>query len=133
VYASDRDRDRAAATLKAGYVDGRLTFGELSDRADLVLGARSRAELRRALAGLQWRHDDVAELGRSAVRTAARGALLVVCTAAWFVFSFALFVVFGLTMLFQGASGSALLGFLLVWLVPTYLLARLWRSPSRRQ
>jgi len=32
-----------------------------------------------------------------------------------------------LTVLIHGASGIELAGFLLVWLVPTVLLSRLWR------
>jgi hypothetical protein len=35
--------------------------------------------------------------------------------------------VLGLTLLVEGGSNSVLLGFLLVWLVPTYLLSRAWR------
>ena len=68
------------------------------------------------------------------VHTVARGALVVALTGAWLLFSFALLLVFGLTLVFQGASGSAMLGFLLAWLIPTYLLTRVWhsRSPKRR-
>jgi hypothetical protein len=47
-------------------------------------------------------------------------------------FSFALLVVFALTMLIHGISNGALVAFLVVWLVPTYLLSRLWhRRPPR--
>jgi hypothetical protein len=36
--------------------------------------------------------------------------------------------------LLHGASASALAAFLVVWLVPTYLLSRLWhRTPSQRR
>jgi hypothetical protein len=44
-----------------------------------------------------------------------------------------LLLVFGLTLLLNGASGTALVGFLLVWLVPTYLLSRLWHRPAPRR
>ena len=134
MYAGDSDRERAAATLRESYVDGRLTLDELSDRTELVLAARSRAVLRAALSGLPWLPEELAERGRSFVHTVARGALVVALTGAWLLFSFTLFIFFGLTLLFQGASGAALLGFLLVWLVPTYLLARLWhgRPQTRR-
>jgi hypothetical protein len=134
MLAADTDRDRAAATLKESYVGGRLTLDELSERTELVLAARSRAELRAALSGLPWLSEELAERGRSAVQTVARGALVVALTCAWLLSSFALLLVFGLTLAFQGVSGSALLGFLLAWLVPTYLLSRLWHSrrPKRR-
>ncbi len=132
MLAADSDRERATATLKESYVGGRLTLDELSERTELVLAARSRAELRAALSGLPWFSEELAERGRSAVNTVARGALVVALTGAWLLFSFALLLVFGLTLAFQGVSGSALLGFLLAWLVPTYLLSRLWRrSPQR--
>jgi len=134
MLAGDSDRERAAATLKESYVDGRLTLDELSDRTERVLAASSRAELRAALSGLPWLPEELAERGRSVVHTVARGALVVALTGAWLLFSFILLLVFGLTLLFQGASGAALLGFLLVWLVPTYLLTRVWHSrpPTRR-
>ena len=134
MLAADSDRERAAATLKRSYVDGRLALDELSERTGLVLAATSRAELRAALYGLPWLQEELAERGRSVVHTVARGALFVALTGAWLLFSFTLLLVFGLTLLFQGASGSALLGFLIVWLVPTYLLSRVWhgRPPTRR-
>ena len=133
MFAGDRDRERAAASLKEHYVDGRLTLDELGERTELVLAARSRADLRRALRGLPWTQELLAAQGRSMVQSAARGALLVVLTGAWLMFSLALMLVFALTMLFQGASGTAVLGFLLVWLVPTYLLSRVYRRPPTRR
>ena len=58
--------------------------------------------------------------------------MLALFTGAYLVFSFVLFLVFGLTLLLNGASGTVLVGFLLVWLVPTYLLSRLWHRPAPR-
>ena len=51
----------------------------------------------------------------------------------WLLFSFALLVVLALTLLIHGASGIALAAFLLVWLVPTYLLWRVWRGTLRHR
>ena len=132
MFAGDRDREQAAASLKEHYVDGRLTLDELSDRTELVLAARSRADLRRALRGLPLTQEALAAQGRSMLQGVARGAMLVVLTGAWLMFSFALLFVLALTALFQGASGSAVLAFLLVWLVPTYLLSRAYRRPPAR-
>jgi hypothetical protein len=73
---------------------------------------------------------ELAARGRWLVQSVARGAMLVVFTGAYLVFSFVLLLVFGLTLVLNGASGTALVGFLLVWLVPTYLLTRLWRGPA---
>ena len=130
--AGDSDRERATAALQEHYVGGRLTLEELSERTGRVLEARSRAEIRRALSDLPLFPDpgELAARGRSLVQSVARGAMLVVFTGAYLVFSFALLLVFGLTLLLNGASGTALVGFLLVWLVPTYLLSRLWHRPA---
>jgi hypothetical protein len=122
VFAADRDRERAAAALREHYVRGRLTLDELSARTARVLRARTREDVRGALAGLPIMFDV-----SLAARSVARGAMLVVFTAAYLVFCFALLLVFGLTLLIHGATAPELVGFLVVWLVPTYLLARLWR------
>jgi hypothetical protein len=107
--------------LREHFARGRLTLDELSERIEMALGARSRQELRRALDGLPRATPQLI------VQTAARGAVLALFTAAWLVFSFALLVVFGLTLLIHGASVAELGGFLVVWLVPTFFLSRLWR------
>jgi Domain of unknown function (DUF1707) len=129
VFAGDRDRERATAALREHYARGRLTLDEISERTDRVLAARSRADLRSALSNLPVLPDvrDLAGHGGSIVQAAVRGVVLVVLTGAYVLFSFALLLVFGFTVLVEGASGSMLLGFLLVWLIPTYLLSRVWR------
>ena len=136
MLAGDLDRERATAALQEHYVGGRITLEELSDRTGQVLAARSRAEIRRALSDLPLFGDsgELAARGRLLVKSVARGAMLVVFTGAYIVFSFVLLLVFALTLLLSGASGTALVGFLLVWLVPTYLLSRVWRraAPDRR-
>jgi len=129
MFVGDGDRDRVTAVLREQYARGRLTLEEFSSRADLVLAARSRGELRGALAGLPAPLEaaDVARYGRSL----ARGAALVVATGAYLLFSLALLLVLTVTLLVGGASGSVLVGFLVVWLVPTYLLFRVWHRPRR--
>src|SRR5829696_7419771 len=130
--AGDRDRERATAALQEHYVGGRLTLEELSDRTGHVLAARSRAEIRRALSDLPVFPDpaELAARGRSLVQSVARGAMLVVFTGAYLVFSFVLLLLFGLTLMLNGASGTALIGFLLVWLVPTSPVSALWHRPT---
>jgi hypothetical protein len=127
MFAADADRERAASKLQEHYVSGRLTVDELSSRTDRVLHAKSRADLRRALWGLEVLPDDLAVRGRLFLNAVVRGAALVVFTGAYLVFSFMLLGVLMLTLLLHGASGTALVAFLVVWLVPTYLLTRLWR------
>jgi type VI protein secretion system component VasF len=125
--AGDADRERATASLREHFVGGRLTLEELSERTIAVLRARSRQDLRRALDGLpQWH-------GRAIAQTATRAAAVVVFTGAWLMFSFVLLVLLGLAFVIHGVSGIDLAVFLLVWLVPTYLLSRLWRRALPRR
>ncbi|HEU4942908.1 MAG TPA: DUF1707 domain-containing protein [Gaiellaceae bacterium] len=124
----DPERERAAATLRNHYVEGRLSLEELSDRTGRALRADSRAELRSALSGLPVLPELVAQ-GRSAVRAAAHGAAVVLFTGLYVLFSFTLLIVLAVTLLAQGASAALLVGFLLAWLLPTYALSRVWRGP----
>ena len=133
MYAGDDDRERAAARLREQYVRGRLSLEELSDRTGRVFAARSRSDIRTALAGLPLLPDAyvIAAQGRSFVQVAARGAMLFLFTSIYVVFTCTLLLIFALTMLFHGATGTNLLAFLVVWLVPTFLLTRLWRRKAR--
>ena len=121
MFAGDQDRERATAALREHFAGGRLTLDELSARTDRVLAARSRADLRLALRGLPLQ-------GRSLAQSAVRGAAIVVATGLWS-FTLALLLVLALVLLIDGATGTELVGVLVLWLVPTYLLSRLWRRP----
>jgi len=127
MVAGDRDRERTVAALREHFADGRLTLDEFSFRTERVLAARSQADLRRALADLPLLLD-LRPFGRAA----ARGALLVLFTGAWLVFTFVLLLTLLLTLLLHGASAPELAGFLVVWLVPTFLLSRWWQRNPRR-
>jgi hypothetical protein len=123
--AGDGDRERAAASLRDHFVRGRLTLEELSERTEMVLRARYRRELRRPLRGLPiWNP-------RAAAESFTRAVTIVIFTGAWLMFSFMLLVLLGVTLIVHGATGTELLAFLIVWLVPTYLLTRVWRRPRR--
>jgi hypothetical protein len=136
MFAGDRDRERAAVTLREHYVRGRLTLDEFSSRIGTVLTARSKEELGHALWGLPVSlfavlpvgldPYELASRGRHVARAALRGALLVFLTGVYVLFSFSLLLVLGLTLLVHGASIAVLIGFLVVWLIPTWLLSRLW-------
>jgi DUF1707 SHOCT-like domain len=121
VLAGDGDRERAAASLREHFLSGRLTLDELSARTELVLRARSLEELRRALVDLPQFNL------RAAAHSALRGGVLLLLSFAWLLFSLGLFVVFGLMLLLHGISVTGAAVVLVVWLVPTFLLARLWR------
>ena len=135
MLAADTDRERVEVALREHYVRGRLTLEEFTDRAGRVLTARSRMELRGALSGLPALPDvdDIATPIRSAARVAIRGALLVVATGAYLLFSVMLLLVLGLTLLFGAASAVVVVAFLAIWLVPTVLLTRLWHAHPRRR
>jgi hypothetical protein len=123
---SDADRERVVALLRDHFVQGRLRLEELSARCERALQARTDHELRRALV-------DLPPTGPHAiVRTMARGAALILLTGAWLVFSFLLLALFGLVLLIHGASATEFVGFLVVWLVPTYLVFRQWRRGPLR-
>jgi hypothetical protein len=129
MFVGDGERDRVVTTLREHFVRGRLTLEELSSRTEKALVARSHTDLQTALKGLPPFLDvrELAARGRSIADVAIRGVVLVVLTGAYALFSLALVLVLGLTLLIHGASTSALLGFLVVWLAPTYLLSRVWR------
>jgi hypothetical protein len=124
--ASDDERERAVASLREHFVRGRLTIEELSARCELALRARTQRDVRRSLAELP------PLMPQAILRGAARGVALVVFTGAWLVFSFVLLVAFALTLAIEGMSTLELVVFLVVWLVPTYLLSRGWRRGLAR-
>ncbi|MDP8978599.1 MAG: DUF1707 domain-containing protein, partial [Actinomycetota bacterium] len=49
---SDQERDLVLADLREHCAQGRLTLAEMTERADRVLAARTRAELRAVTAAL---------------------------------------------------------------------------------
>lgn len=125
----DRDRERTISALREHYAGGRLTLEEFSSRSDRVLASRTRGELRRAVAGLpfRWGSLDLAGIGDSVARAVVRGAVLLALTCAYVVFSVTLALVLVLTVVLHGATAPLLLTFLAVWVVPTYLISRMWR------
>ena len=134
----DRDRDRILSTLREHYARGRLTLDEFSARSDLVFASRSYGELRTALRGLPVRlgSRDLVDIGDSVARAAVRGAVLFAVTCAYVVFSLTLALVLVLTVVLHGATASVLLVFLAVWVIPSYLVSRMWRRvhlPSLRR
>jgi Domain of unknown function (DUF1707) len=123
--AGDADRERAASRLREHYAGGYLTLDEFSRRTGRVLSARSRGEVQRALFGLS-RPSAV-----DAAQRAVRDLVLVVVSGAYVAFSLVLALVLGLTVLLHGVSMSAVLAIAVVWLIPTYLFARLRRRNAR--
>lgn len=134
----DSERERMLSQLREHYARGRLTLEEFSSRSDRVLASRTYRDLRAALAGLpfRWGSADLAGLGDSVARTVVRGAVLLALTCAYVVFSLTLALMLVLTLVLHGATATVLLGFLVVWVVPTFLVSRMWRRvelPSLRR
>ena len=134
----DHDRERIISALREHYARGRLTLEEFSARSDLVFASRSYGELRAALSGLPVRFGgaDLVQIGDAVARAAVRGAVLVAATCAYVVFSLTLALVLVLTVVLHGATASVLLVFLAVWVIPSYLVSRMWRRvrlPSLRR
>jgi hypothetical protein len=63
MLASDRDREQVAEALRDATAEGRLSVDELSERLDQAYGARTRAELDRAVVGLPTRPDPTGDAG----------------------------------------------------------------------
>lgn len=135
MLASDRDRERTSEALREHFVRGRLSVEELSRRVELVLAARSRADLLVAVAGLPLAPDvhELVEHGRAFAGAAVRGLTLAALTVAYMLFTLVLAIAVPVMLLVHGATGTALLALLVVWLVPTFLLSRLWRRGLRRR
>src|SRR4051812_17181058 len=121
----DLDRERAPSNLREHYARGSLTLDEFSRRTGRVLSARSRGQVQRALFGLS--RPSLVDSAHSTVRD----VVLVVASGAYVVFSLVLALVLGLTILLHGVSTSAFLAIAIVWLVPTFLFARLRRRNAR--
>jgi hypothetical protein len=132
MLASDADREQAAEALREHYVRGRIGLEGLSTRTELVLAAHSRRELRAALDGLPV-GPDLVRHGRNVAAAAVRGLALVALTAAHILFTVVLVIVLALVLVIHGATGPELVGVLVLWLVPTFLLSRLWRRGLRRE
>jgi hypothetical protein len=120
----DRERERAARTLRRHYVAGRLDETELAERLDVVLRSRSSWDIAYALRRLP-RFDEIVSRVRYAL-------VVAVAVTVWLMLSAALFVAFIAWVVANGAHLGGLIVFPAVWLVLTGLLY--WRTRvSRRQ
>jgi uncharacterized protein DUF1707 len=128
----DPERDRAAASLRRHYLQGRLTLEELSDRVAAALSARSRADLRSALSGLPPAWPDLREPAAAATRTLARAATFVALAGLWAFLSLVLLVAYAFVALLGDVSTTGTIVFLLLWAAVTYGTWRAWQRGGRR-
>ncbi len=133
----DRDRDRAATSLRRHYLQGRLSADELAERTELALRARSDRDLRGALRDLppSWRdfEDVVVPAAKAATRTAARAVVLLALMSFWSLASLVLLLAFVVALVVNGPSLSEVVGFPLLWAGLTYGLWRLWQRGGTRE
>lgn len=127
----DRERDRAAASLRRHYVNGRLSPEELSERVQLALHARSTRDLRRAFRDLPPAWRSLQELAAPATRVVERVATFLVLAAVWSFVSVFLVTAFAIVALVVGASATTMLVFLATWLLASWALTRVWRRGAR--
>ena len=129
---ADRDRDRAADSLRRHYLRGRLTVEELSERLELALGARSDRELGRAMRGLPapWSASELRPLASNAGQAAKRTVLFLALAGFWCFLSLLLLIAF-VAVLAAGGSGLEVLAVPLIWLVASWMVWRAWRTGAR--
>ena len=134
--ADDREREDAVASLRKHYVSGRIGLHEFSDRVDLALRARSRAEVGVALRELPLVWEDLPLAVRTGARKTVRGArrlaLLFVVTWLWIAMSIVVAFAFGVATVAGEPSGYGLLAFPGVWVLATFGLWRFWRHRAAR-
>lgn len=127
VLAGDRDRERAARSLRRHYLQGRLSADEFGERVARALQAREQESLRALFADLPAPWRDGEELRRVG-RLARRGATLAVLTGIWLLVSVALLFVFLVAAIVHGLSATDALVPLLLWIA---LSAFVWRLARR--
>jgi hypothetical protein len=113
VLVGDQEREQAANALRRHFVQGRLSTGELADRLERALRARTRSDLAAATAGLPpvWWEVAVGIYGaRWRVRRGVRRArVLFALVRAWFKVNLVLVVAAGIALV-AGAPVAPTLG-----------------------
>ena len=125
--AANSQRERAVATLRHHFLQGRLTAEELAERCERALAARTTAELREALR-------DLPRLGDAVER--ARGHVGLVLTLAvigtlWAIVSFVLLLAWIATLVLGDPSHDGLFAFPALWLLASVSAAAYARRAVR--
>jgi Flp pilus assembly protein TadB len=133
----DRERERATASLRRHFVQGRLSIEELGTRAELALAARSRSDLRDALHDLPrpWETGAGSELvdsATAAVRRGVRFVQFVLLAGVWAFLSLSIAIAFAVSVAVFGSSLVVALVFLTLWAAVTFALWRPWLRSRRR-
>ena len=136
MLVGDQDREQAAAALRRHFAHGRLSLAELSDRVDLTLRARTRADLNRALRDLPLGWEELPAFVQTAARRFQRGVrrtkLFFVLVRLWSRLSLALVLVFGVALLAGAPLTTALGALLIVGALTSFVTWRVWRRAASR-
>ena len=136
MLVGDRDREQAAAALRRHFAHGRLSLAELSDRVDLTLRARTRADLNRALRDLPPGWEELPAFVQTAARRFQRGVrrtkLFFVLVRVWSKLSLGLALVCGVALVAGAPLPTALGAFLIVWALTSFVTWRAWRRAAPR-
>jgi hypothetical protein len=131
VRVGDQEREQAAAALRRHFVQGRLSTGELGDRLDSVLRARTRSELAAATAGLPpiWWDVAVGIYGaRWRVRRGVRRArVLFALVRAWFKVNLALVTAIGIALVVGAPVAPTLGAGVAAWALASLGFWHAWR------
>ena len=136
VLVGDHDREQAAAALRRHFAHGRLSLAELSDRVDLALRARTRADLNRALRDLPLSWEELPAIVQTVVHRVQRGVrrtkLGFVLVRMWSKLSLGLALVCGIALVVGAPLSTALGAFLILWAVASFATWRVWRRAASR-
>ena len=135
---ADSERDRAVGLLRQSYVQGRLSFDELSERVSLALGARTHWELGSSLSGLPGAHSPLVAavrahpVAQSVGHAAARAVTFVALGTLWAFVSSMLLASYVVVAIVGDAPAVVSLAFLFVWVLLSWGVWRAWRAGARR-
>jgi hypothetical protein len=136
VRVGDRDRELATVALRRHFVAGRLSASELSDRVDVTLRARSRADLDRAMRGLPLVWEDlptgVHVAAHKLRRIVRRVALLFALVGLWLIVSFALALALGLALVAGAPPSTAVGAYLVGFALMSFACWGVWRHRASR-
>jgi hypothetical protein len=136
VRVGDRDRELATVALRRHFVAGRLSLSELSDRVDVTLRARSRADLDRAMRGLPLVWEDlpagVHVAAHKLRRIVRRAALLFALVGLWLIVSFALALALGVALVAGAPPSTAVGAYLVGFALMSFACWGLWRHRASR-
>ena len=130
MLVGDCDRELAAAALRRHFVQGRLTPTELGERLDVALRARTRADLRFAMAGLPLAWDDLS-VARRVSGGVRRVRFFFALVRVWLKLNLALVLAFAVAVAVGAPLGMTLGAVVAAWALAGYGLWRAWpRGPA---